>query len=466
MSEGPPEWLLPIQNSAASNAHDEFAEPAPPEADGRCEPPCTQTTDATPEDGSLNFEEEESAPGRRGRSFLLTASAPKKFPATLEERRDAKKLLPEDLGREGVLAVLRDCFGAANEVTAAVCVMEEHERRSPLAPHAKMQHIHVAAKVCQNFAHKAMARRILNYKSADGELRGFHCHFSMGPFEEKVLYLLVPSDRKPRVDPSPIFFGEAFPDMFSVADEDADQPRSVKKRRRKMAKSVLTDFILDGGLRSVADVQNCAKKEYLAGTPEGRAFYDYVMGRANLQREVDDIFTTFGFHQSGSAIIAPGESFSLSTFNWERYTALRTWVTSGYKEEALVIYGEAGTGKTRLSIALLQHVVQGNIAFVRSCEQLRDAPRTWRGVVFDEFASTVRSWCDHGKEDSLKHLLDAEMACCLPCRNEDCNVPASTPRIIVLQHSLEDVAPRVHSRDMKAIVRRCTQVHVTASLRR
>ena len=388
----------------------------------------------------------------RGIGWLLTWSCPLQDGAHIQNT-------PASLGRNGVLQEVVEAFTVKRiEVRAAVVALEDHVRRSAVPPFHRESHIHVAGLCDRTFAHRAVAGILRK--------RGIHAHFSIMPFESAVLYLLVPSARKPLVDDAPLFHGEATREQFTVTDETSAPPR--KKTRYVANFETLADCILDNNLRSGTDVLSFVSQGFLTGDPAKRALYRFVLGRYDLNSDVETTLTGFGVGLATSLIWTLADTYPLSTFHVPE-AALR-WLHGEWRTKCLVLVGTAGCGKTRCAIALaLQLCVEQRlptrVAVTRDTEALRDERGQYSAVVFDEFASVITDWIATRRTDSAKHLLDVELQSALPARNRALTLRAQ-PRIVTSQRPLEMLCADVPVSDWLALDRRRLEVLVTHDLRR
>jgi hypothetical protein len=417
----------------------------------------------TPPLTAANFPDLPSEASARGRGFLFTIAAPKDPLPTEAARRGAGCLLPSDVGKEGAVNLLKSAFGPGNPVKAAVAVMELHQRRAPWMDgdshgtgfYPRLHHIHVAGLATKPFAHKKIAALV---QSMNGGMRG---HFSIGSFEAKALYLLQPSSMKSSLDldANPLFWGDVGPDDFLV---DGDDPPA--KRAKAASVNDLTAAILEHRLVSVADVKAHAKAEYLSGTEAGAKYYKYVLSLPALPTKVNEILELFGLRKCKTAMYSVGGTYPLSSFQWQDDT-LDAWLNGLWRERTLVLSGMAGAGKSRFALAAALSITGGPVLFARTFEEVRDADDGWNALVLDEMASILDAWVQAKKLDSIKNVLDVELASSWPCRMQDARVPAGQPRILVVQRGLEHICkPYVSCLDWEAIERRSTSVNVTASL--
>ena len=117
--------------------------------------------------GSSSESDMEPAPASaRGRCGLITWSCPRQFPSTIEERRAANLLLPEDMGKEAfgqaILACLRK-NGLVGNLQHLVVVQEYHKKFMP-AEDRRAVHLHAIVALKMPFAHKKLGAWLLqNY---------------------------------------------------------------------------------------------------------------------------------------------------------------------------------------------------------------------------------------------------------------------------------------------------------------
>jgi hypothetical protein len=402
----------------------------------------------------------------RGRGFLFTVAAPADAMPSESDRRLHNCLLPSDIGRQGAVDLLKGAFGPANNLRAAVAVIELHQRRAPCLDgdmpgtgfHPRLQHLHVAGLVTNIFAHKKMANRI---QAMAGGLRG---HFSIGDFESKVLYLTEPSASKCRddLDIAPFFWGDVRPGDFEV---DGHEP--PKKRLKACSVNDLTAAMLDNRLLSVASVKAYAKSQFLSGTEFGLKFYRYILSLPGLDAKVNEILELFHLRKTEVSLYNIGDTFPLSSFEWCD-PRISEWIASTHQKRTLVLSGMSGAGKSRFALAATLAVAGGPVLFARSFEEVRDAQQQgWQALVLDEVASLLELWVSTKRIDAIKNVLDVELSSSWPCRQIDARVPAGQPRVVIVQRRLDDIVkPFVNAMDWEAIERRFVGVHVVAPLKK
>ena len=221
-------------------------------------------------------------------------------------------------------------------------------------------------------------------------------------------------------------------------------------------------------MRTGSAVLKFVSEGFLTGDADKRALYRFVLGRRDLDREVETILVGFGIATRFSVIWKPEDTFALSKF--APLPDMLAWLDGEWKEKCLVIVGKAGCGKTRCAAALAFELCtrknwEPRIAVARDTESLRDEREPYSVVVFDEVASLLESWVKQKKNDSVKHLLDVELLSVLPARNRDL-ILQPRPRTITSQKPLEQICQQVPLADWNAIDRRCMQVRVDHDLRK
>jgi hypothetical protein len=111
---------------------------------------------------SSDYDEEAPADQTmRGQAALVTAACPRQYHRTLEERRRANKLIPEDLSTEEALRQFRrvgnSCCTA--QLLKATCHDEPHKRVRQ-STNKRERHKHFAILADTTFAHKKLATQV------------------------------------------------------------------------------------------------------------------------------------------------------------------------------------------------------------------------------------------------------------------------------------------------------------------
>jgi hypothetical protein len=416
-------------------------------------------------DSTQRPEEEPSDKSLRGRAFLFTFPAPEVVLPSRAERASQRKLLPEDVGKEGLRDAILAAFPRANPIRKLVVAQEYHARRSPFREldvgkghYPRLAHLHAAGSAASAFAHTPIEEHL-----ARAGIRG---RMSKGTFLSKAEYLLLPGAGKSPddLDQTPLFYGDVSAREFEVADEDEGR---CKKRIKRADVVVLTETILENKLYDVSAVRAFARDAMQKGTPAGKALYKYVFETSNIEERVRDIVATWELGAEDTMLITAQMSYPLRSFGITGLPELGPWIDGGFKNLVLVISGLPGCGKSRLAVALCGQLAGWPVAFARTAEEYRDGCRAsqYTSVVFDEFASEIRQWVTTNKVDGVKSLLDNELRGSLPARNRNATVLPGRPRVVVVQVPLAIVCAGIGHEDFDAIKRRCVEVRVDRDIR-
>lgn len=139
-------------------------------------------------------------------------------------------------------------------------------------------------------------------------------------------------------------------------------------------------------------------------------------------------------------------SVKKSVEDWLATTVLSNWFTT------LVVWGDAGTGKTCLLRAVLPQA-----AVINHIEELDRCAYPERGIIFDDV-----DWSGFTPVQ-LRSVCEREYECALGGRYANRHIPRLTPVVIICNNP----APFMYCpnpREQEAIRRRCTFVEVTGPL--
>lgn len=132
--------------------------------------------------------------------------------------------------------------------------------------------------------------------------------------------------------------------------------------------------------------------------------------------------------------------------DWIETTRLTSWFTT------LVVWGDAGTGKTCLIRALLPEA-----AVLNHIEELDRCAYPERGIIFDDV-----DWSQFTPVQ-LRSVCEREYECALGGRYANRHIPRLTPVVIICNNPAAFMYSP-NPREQEAIRRRCTFVEVTSRL--
>ena len=139
---------------------------------------------------------------------------------------------------------------------------------------------------------------------------------------------------------------------------------------------------------------------------------------------------------------------------------VESWMESGWKTDALVLYGKGGCGKTEFLRALC--VFKGwPYFFINSIDQMRGIRiRKGEAIIFDEVNFTLES------PEWFKNFADVRRGHSIKVRYENVFIPAGAPRLLSTNAgSPDEFIPKSRLEfDYEAMLRRCFFVRVTSLL--
>jgi MoxR-like ATPase len=109
-----------------------------------------------------------------------------------------------------------------------------------------------------------------------------------------------------------------------------------------------------------------------------------------------------------------------------------------YKERTLVLSGEAGTGKTEASYAILRDImrkegIEGQVLAIRHIDQLREYRPEYKALLIDD-VSVVKL-----TREDLLNLFDVENEGQVHARYQTGEIPKGMPRIMTTNYARYDV---------------------------
>lgn len=246
--------------------------------------------------------------------------------------------------------------------------------------------------------------------------------------------------------------------MFDILQDGVSyhpniQPASVPKRLIKeyLAKQPDAEWVSGGTFQPVPDYLQLAQSGDAQGAIAAFSNQHRMQYVLNMQKVEGNLRTI----AARSAGLHPPR-FTLSQFrdttvkqavvNWLDSTQGAVWFTT------LVLWGDAGTGKTCLIRAVLPEA-----ACINHIEELDRIAYPERGVVFDDV-----DWSGFTPVQ-LRSVCEREYECALGGRYVNRRIPRLT-RVVIICNNPAAFMYCSNEREREAIKRRCTFIEVTAPL--
>lgn len=416
---------------------------------------------------------------QRGQVAMFTWPTPKEYFMDLQDRLQAKMVIPTDVSRDQLLEVFKrvmDEIGFWPHVCTVLIAMEPHRRMKPDGS-GREQHYHLVWKMNKNFAHKTFVLRM-----KEQGIHGFVSK-SLRGWLQYCEYLLCETPRKlaQHRDPAPLLYPNSGPDAIQTLKDliKTDQNRQAalheevtgnplrngNKKRRALEWWEVINLVVENKLETEADWWLCAKK-YQDEHGENLMFNYFDRVRMQTQGVQKTIDNAWKHHRASMGIPFvsgyplqtrckyPLESFMLNN-------VLKDWMSKEARKKSLILRGPGGIGKTQMAQAMLSAVC-GRFFLCDSFEQTNKCSWTGReGILYDDVHMHDRGI------DECKGLLDVEESRVVKCRYEDGYLPAGTPRIFSTNHTKAEFFPRDYLLldHQFAIDRRHVWVEVAACIR-
>ena len=305
--------------------------------------------------------------------------------------------------------------------------------------------------------------------------RGVYGHFSCNLvgyvsylrycLDESPKKLLADTDQEPWSWPpiAPAALIEFIKQPSPQIDARSGDTSGVGRKRKLMTFSEVTDAFVEANVQTEQDALVLAKSRKVAGDP---TLFNTLGATPCVGTLVTRVHKAWACESLASGTLCKQPDYALDKFVAVNtvHERLAAWVAGGWKEQALIIYGAGGLGKTEFGCALMHVVAPArSYHFVNKIDRLRDVffcPG--QGLVIDEL-------CLASKDiDDVKALLDLTKNRDVECRNRDGMIPRETPRIFSTNWRWSQFWPRaaMTTEHAAAIERRVLWIEVGSDLRR
>ena len=400
----------------------------------------------------------------RGDCALVTASCPRTYLRTKEQRDQQSKWIPEDFSKADFLKNFRATFDAQSNraVVEAACYDEPHKRLRPSLDRRE-RHKHIVLKASGNFAFAKIA-------AAFEQRYGLAIHFSFkqNGFAGYLRYMSTPG-KKPACDLD--FEPATFPPNLDVKERLKAQAHpldggelSERKRRKRLTFAEASNLVLegvgDGPLKTVEDLEAAARKLRALGQVE---LWNYL-GDHKAPSDTE-AFLSKVWRLSGEVVhvmFKKKAPYALESFDFGDYKVITWWLNGGYRTHSLVLSGDGGLGKTNLAEALAMQVSPSGYFFVDDQDDMRELNgylRAGVALVVDEIELSGLT------PNQVKKMLDLAKTRRIRCRHYNGTIPAGCPRIYCTNSPLADFYPTMPNKmDRHGVMRRQLFVNLKKSL--
>ena len=314
----------------------------------------------TDNEGESSHDEEESPAhvGMRGMAGLVTASCPREYPRSLEDRRKLNKMIPADFDKSTFLENFQRliCTSTNRSLLKAYCVDEPHKRFRK-STNTRERHKHIAFLIDAPVAHKKLADE---FQKRYGIRISFS--FRLPGFQSNSEYLREPGkkpstdiDSKPAVYPNNLDVSKELEKQSSNHLLPAGKQSKQGKKRKTLSFVEVSNIVLegvgDGPIKSAEDLQKVAKRLKYKGDVELWNYIGGLKGPADVGRLVTKVW-----HLNGEVrheMFRQRSRFSLDDFSLKELTEVTEWIETKSESHTLVLSGDGGLGKTHLAEALL-----------------------------------------------------------------------------------------------------------------
>ena len=395
---------------------------------------------------------------------------PRAYPAELGERQRQKWLKPADMSKAAAGNLFKDvCTKLGHGPNLAkLHVFDEPHKRYSKATGERERHKHIVFKMALPFAHLKVQKELALHG-----VRG-HFSFSLVGYAAYLSYCLSPSAKKlaadidadpwswPAVPASTLLALVAQPPPQLVVRGGGHESRG--RKRSLLTFSEITDAFVEGGVVTVQGAWALAKSRKVAGDD---TLWNTLGKERSVSALVDKVYEAWHCGEStdtGALISRPDYGLGAFVPVGTVSDQLVAWVKGGWKEQALILSGASGFGKTEFGCALMHAVSPAKrFHFLNRLDRVRDTTiRTGEGVLIDEICLANRD------VDDVKALVDLKKRRDITCRNRDGTIPNGTPRLFTTNWDWEHFWPReaFFPEHLKPIKRRTLWIDVKTDLKR
>lgn len=346
-------------------------------------------------------------------------------------------------------------------------VFDEPHKRYNKNTGLRETHKHLIFKMKSGFGHTRLQTELAN--------RGVYGHFSFNlvGYVAYLRYCLMPSAKKllvdvdqrpwswPPIEPASLL---ALCDQPSPQMDARNDVGNTRGRKRKLLTfSEITDAFVDGKVKCEQDAWRLAKARKVAGDD---TLFNTLGATRSVHALVAKVRSAWNCEEMSTGTLVVKPEYKLCQFvpMGSIDMALLSWLQGGWRQQALVIYGPAGLGKTELACALVHTVSPAKaFHFLNKVDRLRDVIFSpGEGLVVDEACLATRD------ADDAKSLVDMKKTRDVTCRNADGVIPRGTPRVFSTNWPWEQFWPHdaFSAAHLEAIKRRVLWVVVGRDVRR